>query len=159
MISLGVVGVLRKNEPTYRFWVITRRRSPSSAAAGAAASGDRARATRAVKSRSRRRQLAAPNLSHVAALLMGFSLALLAAIVGLLFLRLADGQREDGCHARMRGGPEAGTRAVGGRVVDRVDVGDAEPAANEDQVDPLAELGCRVEQVRGLVGGETWIGR
>jgi hypothetical protein len=54
-------------------------------------------------------------------------------------------------------GPQARTRAVGRLVANQADVGDAEPTAKQDQIDPMAQQGCRVEQVLGLVGGGRWL--
>src|SRR6185503_5963935 len=79
MISAGVLAAFNswKNEPTYRFWVMTRRRGPSSAET-AAVGDNRARATNAAIPGSRHCLIAAQNLSYMADLLMRLSLARLA---------------------------------------------------------------------------------
>src|SRR5215217_6262510 len=105
MISLGVLAAPNswKNEPTYRFWVMTRRRWPSSAEPGAGASDNRARAKNAVTSRSRHRPIAAQNLSYIADLLMRLSLALSAKAVGLSVIRFTGGQSKGRRNTRMIG--------------------------------------------------------
>src|SRR6266581_2287613 len=128
---------------------MTRSWWSSSAEAGAGASHNRARAKNAAISGSRHRPIAAQNLSYIADLLMRLSLARSAEAVGLSVIHLTGGQSKGRRHAR----------AVGWLVSDEADVGDAEPTAGQDQIDPMAQQGCRVEQVLGLAAGEAGIGR
>src|SRR6266581_8606571 len=138
---------------------MTRSWWSSSAEAGAGASHNRARAKNAAISGSRHRPIAAQNLSYIADLLMRLSLARSAEAVGLSVIHLTGGQSKGRRHARVVGWPQARARAVGWLVSDEADVGDAEPTAGQDQIDPMAQQGCRVEQVLGLAAGEAGIGR
>src|SRR5437588_8492996 len=106
---------------------MNRRRWPSSAEAGAGASDSRARAKNAVTSRSRHRPIAAQNLSHIADLLMGLSLARSAEAIGLSVIHATGGQSKGRRNTRMIRWPQTGSRAVGRLVANQADVGDAEP--------------------------------
>src|SRR6266496_1345708 len=130
-----------------------------SAEAGAGTSDNRARAKSAATSKSRRRPIVAQNRSHIAVLLMGPSLARSDEAVGLSVIHLMGGQSKRRRNARVVGWPQARARAVGRLVADQADVGDAEPATKQDQIDPMVEQRCRVEQVPGLAAGQAGIGR
>ena len=82
-----------------------------------------------------------------------------AEAAGLLVARLTRRQSKRRRHTRMVGWPQARSRAVGLLVSDQADVGHAEAAAKQDQIDPMVQQGCRVEQVLGLAAGEAGIGR
>src|ERR1044072_3422534 len=119
----------------------------------------RARANNTITAGSRHRPIAAQTLWYVLALLIVVSLAALPEAVGLVVVCVVGRYSQGRGDTRRGGRPKPRRRAVAWLSADQADVGDAEPTAKEDQIDPMAQHRCRIEKVFGLVGGEAGIRR
>src|ERR1044072_6767411 len=115
----------------------------------------RARANNTITAGSRPRPNAAQAPWFGLAVLTVVSLAALPEAVGLVVVCVVGRYSQGRGDTRMVGRPKARRRAVAWLSADQADVGDAEPTAKEDQLDPMAQHRCRSEQAFGLVGGEA----